>query len=238
VALYRDEAIVVRTYKLGEADRIVVLFTRDRGKVRAVAKGVRKTSSRFGARLEPMSHVALQLYEGRELDTVTQAESLDHFRELRDDLDRITHAASMLEVVDHMTQEREPNAKLYTMLVGALRTLATHDHPLVAPAFFWKLLALEGFRPMVDACVVCERTDGLCAFDLDEGGVLCTDHRRGSALSPEALDLLQAILGGRLGAALEQPVSPATTDVEHLATRAIEHHLQRRLRSIGVLDRG
>jgi recombinational DNA repair protein (RecF pathway) len=91
---------------------------------------------------------------------------------------------------------------------------------------------------MVDACVICERKDGLCAFDLDEGGVLCVDHRRGIALTPEALALLQSILGGRLAAALAQPLSPATVDVEHLATRAIEHHLERRLRSIGVLDRG
>jgi DNA repair protein RecO (recombination protein O) len=144
----------------------------------------------------------------------------------------------MLEVVDHMTQEREPNVKLYTMLLGALRALATHDHPLVAPAFFWKLLALEGFRPMVDACVICQREDELCAFDLDEGGVMCVDHRRGIALTPAALALLQSILGGRLASVLAQPQSPATIDVEHLATRAIEHHLERRIRSIGVLDRG
>ena len=238
MALYRDEAVVVRTYKLGEADRIVVLFTRDRGKVRAVAKGVRKTSSRFGARLEPASHVAVQLYEGRELDTITQAESLESLRGLRDDLERITRSASMLEAVDHMTQERERNSKLYTMLVGALRTLAHHDHPLIVPAFFFKLLALEGLRPMVDMCVVCEREDALCSFDLDEGGVLCVDHRKGTALSPEAIGLLQAILGGRLNAALALPASAATIDVEHLATRAMEHHLERRLKSVGVLDRG
>jgi DNA repair protein RecO (recombination protein O) len=238
MALYRDEAIVVRTYKLGEADRIVVLFTRDRGKVRAVAKGVRKTLSRFGARLEPMSHVSLQLYEGRELDTITQAESLESFRGLRDDLERITRSASMLEAVDHMTPERERNTKLYTMLVGALRTLSQHDHPLIVPAFFFKLLALEGLRPMVDACVICQREDGLCAFDLEEGGVLCADHRRGTALSPDAVALLQAILGGRVAAALAQPITPATVDVEHLATHAMEHHLERRLRSVGVLDRG
>src|SRR3954471_12439238 len=111
MSLYRDEAVVLRTYKLGEADRIVVLFTRNRGKVRAVAKGVRKTSSRFGARLEPTSHVALQLYEGRELDTITQAESIESFRGLRDDLERITRSASILEAVEQMTQEREPNTK-------------------------------------------------------------------------------------------------------------------------------
>ena len=84
---------------------------------------------------------------------------------------------------DQMTQEREPNPKLYTMLVGALRTLAAHDHQLVVPAFFWKLLALEGYRPMVDACVLCDREDELCAFDLDEGGLVCVDHRRGTALT-------------------------------------------------------
>jgi DNA repair protein RecO (recombination protein O) len=238
MSLYRDEAIVIRTYKLGEADRIVVLFTKARGKIRTVAKGVRKTTSRFGSRLEPTSHVALQLYEGRELDTITQAETIDHMRSIRDDLDRIARASALLEAVDSITQEREPNPRLFTMLLGALRTLAAHDHPLVVPAFFWKLLALEGLAPMVDACVVCGDDSALVAFDADEGGVLCTAHRKGVALSPEALTLMQLILNGRLGAALAMPVSPAAIEVEHLATRAMEHHLERRIRSIGVLDRG
>jgi DNA repair protein RecO (recombination protein O) len=238
VSLYRDEAIVVRTYRLGEADRIVVLFTKARGKVRTVAKGVRKTTSRFGARLEPTSHVALQLYEGRHLDTITQAETLDHFRAIRDDLDRIGRAASMLEAVDQITQEREPNGQLYAMLLGALRALAADDHPLIVPAFFWKLLALEGLAPVVDACVVCGSEESLCAFALEDGGLVCTEHRRGVPLPDESITLLQLILGGRLGVALAQPVTPATTEVEHLATRTLEYHLERRLRSIGVLDRG
>lgn len=238
MSLYREEAIVVRTYKLGEADRIVVLFTRGRGKVRCVAKGVRKTSSRFGARLEPTSHVALQLYEGRELDTITQAESIDHFRTIRDDLDRIARASAMLEAVDVMTQEREPNPRLFGMLLGALRTLAADDHPLVVPAFFFKLLALEGYRPMVDGCVVCGIEEPLVAFDLDEGGLLCDDHRRGTALGPESIGMLQLILGGRLGAALALAPSPVMIELDHLATRAMEHHLERRLRSVTVLDRG
>jgi DNA repair protein RecO (recombination protein O) len=238
MSLYRDEAIVVRTYKLAEADRIVVLFTKARGKVRAVAKGVRKTTSRFGARLEPTTHVALQLYEGRNLDTITQAETLDHFRAIRDDLDRISRASSMLEAVDHITEEREPNVALYSMLLGALRALAADDHPLIAPGFFWKLLALEGLSPVVDSCVVCGAEDGLCAFALEDGGIVCEDHRRGVPLPDESVRLLQLILGGRLGLALAQPVTPATTEVEHLATRALEFHLERRMRSIGVLDRG
>jgi len=236
VALYRDQGIVLRTYKLGEADRIVSFVTERHGKVRAVAKGVRKTKSKFGARLEPTSHVALQLYEGRELDIVTQAESIDHFKAIREDLDRLTRAVTMLEAVDQLSLEREPNPDLYRMLLGALRTLAARNSALVVAGFHWKILALEGFRPMVEGCVVCDTPDGLVAFDPTEGGLLCGEHRRGTRVSPEAVDLLQQILGGRLAVALEAAPSPATHEVDNLATRVMEHHLERRLRSVGLLD--
>jgi DNA repair protein RecO (recombination protein O) len=237
--LYRDQGIVLRTYRLGEADRIIVLLTRQRGKVRAVAKGVRKTKSKFGARLEPTSHVAAQFYEGRELDIVTQVDSIDHFRAIREDLDRIARASAMLEAADQMAMERHPSVRLYQMLLGALRALDGHNGPLVVPAFFWKLLALEGFGPTVDGCVTCGRRDTeLVAFDSEAGGTLCGACRRGRAVSPAAVGLLQQILGGQLGAALNEPASPATHEVEHLATEALEHHLERRLRSVSLLDRG
>lgn len=235
--IHRDEGIVLRTYKLGEADRIVVVLTKDRGKVRAVAKGVRKTRSKFGSRLEPMSHCVLQMYEGRELDTITQAESVDHFRAVRDDLDRLARGVSMLEVADHLSLEGEPNPPLYRMLLGALRTLEQSDSPLVVPAFYWKVLALEGFRPEVSSCVQCGEDDvPLVAFDVDTGGLLCRTCRRGTAVSPDAVELLQWILGGRLNDALSTPMSPAVHEVDHLATRTVEHHLERRLRSVNVLD--
>lgn len=236
MSLYRDHAIVLRTHKLGEADRIVSFVTERHGKIRAVAKGVRKTRSKFGARLEPTSHVAVQLYEGRELDIVTQAESVDHFRVVREDLDRLTRAVTMLEAVDQLSLEREPNPDLYRMLLGALRALAQRNSPLVVAAFHWKLLALEGFRPMVEGCVSCGEEAGLVAFDPIEGGLLCATHRRGTRVSPEAVELLQQILGGRLARALEAPASPATHEVDHLATRVMEHHLERRLRSVGLLE--
>lgn len=235
MSLYRDEAVVLRTWKLGEADRIVVLFTRGRGKVRAVAKGVRKTRSKFGARLEPTGCVALQLYEGRELDIVTQAESLHHLGALRDDLDRLTRATALLEAVDAIAQERHPDHRLYSMLVGALRALAERDHPLVVPAFFLKLLAHEGFQPRVDGCATCDAESPLVAFDLDEGGLLCAEHRRGVGVTPEAVALLRLVLGGRLGEALNAAPDPATHEVEDLATRTLEHHLERRLRSVQLL---
>jgi DNA repair protein RecO (recombination protein O) len=239
MGLYRDEGIVLRTHKLGEADRIVSVLTRRHGKVRAVAKGVRKTKSRFGARLEPPTHVQLQLYEGRsELQIIDQAETMDHFRAIRDDLDRLTRAVSMLEAADQLGLEGEPNPQLFQMLLGALRALAGHSGPLVVPGFFLKVLALEGFRPVVDRCIECGRTDDLVAFDLDSGGTRCSLHRVGVAVSPGALALLKDILGGRLGQALNEPPSEATTEVEHLATRSLEHHLERRLRSVAILDRG
>ena len=236
--IHRDEGIVLRTYKLGEADRIIVVLTRDRGKVRAVAKGVRKTKSKFGSRLEPMSHCVLQMYEGRELDNITQAEGIDHFRAVRDDLDRLARGVSMLEVADHLSLEGEPNPALYRMLLGALRTLEQSDSPLVVPAFYWKVLALEGFRPEVSMCVQCGADDEpLVAFDVDSGGLLCRGCRRGTAVSPDAVELLQWILGGRLNDALAMPMSPSVHEVDHLATRTVEHHLERRLRSVNVLER-
>ena len=237
--LYRDHGVVLRTIRLGEADRIVSIVTESHGKVRAVAKGVRKTKSRFGARLEPTVHVALLLYEGRELDIVTQAEAIDHFRAVREDLDRLTRATKMLEAVDQVAQERQANVPLYQMLVGALRALSARDAPLIVPAFFWKLLSLEGFHPLLDACATCGATDDLVAFDLSQGGVLCRTCGRGAwPLAPESLGLIRRILGGGLGPALNEAPGPATDEVAHLATRALEHHLERRLRSTALLDRG
>ena len=236
--LYRDEGVVLRTYRLGEADRIIVLLTAGRGKVRAVAKGVRKTSSRFGSRLEPTTHVALQLYEGRSLDTVTQVEALDTFVAVRGDLDRLSRASTLLEVCDQVAQEAEPNLRLLPMLLGALRALETRDSAVLVPAFFLKLLAAEGTEPMLDACAVCGSEEALAAFDHAQGGTLCRAHRAGGhPVSTAALELCRRILGGGLGVALGEPASATTAEVDSLATRALEASLERRLRSTHLLDR-
>jgi DNA repair protein RecO (recombination protein O) len=244
--LYRDQGVVLRTIKLGETDRIVTILSQGHGKIRAVAKGVRKPGSRFGARLEPMTHVAFQCYRGRsELDVVNQVETIDANRALREHYGCLTHAISMLEATDQVAQDREPNAALYRMLVRALLTLAANPSPLVSGAFFWKLLSLEGFHPMLDECVRCG-ADGLdgadgavefVAFDLDEGGVLCAGCGRfaGKRMSAEALVQMRRILGGELRAALAEPPGPATVETERLALSSLEHHLERRLRSASLL---
>ena len=234
--LYRDTAVVLRTYKLGEADRIVVLLTEHHGKVRAVAKGVRKTMSRFGARLEPMSHVRLLLAQGRDLDIVSQAESVESLAPMVADLDHLTAGIAVLEAADQMSLDREPNASLYRMVVGALRTIGEQGAALVVPAFFWKLLALEGVRPQLDLCVRCGEDNALVSFDMQQGGALCRNCRSGAPMSAEALDLMRMILGGRLKEALATPSSRATHEVSTLATKALEHHIERRLRTVAMFE--
>lgn len=235
--LIRDDAVVLRTYRLGEADRIIVLMTRDHGKVRAVAKGVRKTRSKFGSRLEPTTHVDIQLYQGRsELWTITQVETVDHFAEVRADLERLTSAVAMLEVIDQISLDHEPNPELHRMLVGALRTLDESGAALVVPAFHWKVLASEGFAPILDECVSCGSRRNLVALDLDDGGVRCRDCRRGIPISAPALDVTAQILGGELNAVLALESSAVTAEVATLATAAVEHHLERRLRSVAVIN--
>lgn len=237
--LYRDRGVVLRSIKLGETDRIVTFLTEGRGKVRAVAKGVRKPKSRFGARLEPTTHLNLQLYEGRNLDVVTQVETIDSNRQLRETYGAFTQAIAMLEAVDHVAQEGEANVPLYRMLAAALRTLAEDPVPAVSAAFFWKLLALEGVSPVLDACVHCDETvvDVAATFDVAEGGVLCRACAGPGApvVSVAGLALVGRILGGGLRGVLAEPPGPALTEAESFALRALEHHLERRLRSTPML---
>ncbi|MGZ4734141.1 MAG: DNA repair protein RecO [Acidimicrobiia bacterium] len=237
--LYRDQGVVLRTVKLGEADRIITFLTQGNGKVRAVAKGIRKSGSRFGARLEPTSHVALQCYRGRELDVVTQVETIDANRALRESYVCITHAVPMLEAVDQVAQEREPAPAMYRMLVGALLTLSASPSAVVTPAFFWKLLSLEGFHPYLDACVRCGEEEGpFTAFDLAEGGMLCATCGRlgGCRVAPDALAFLRQLVGGELHRAIAEPPAPEHVhEIERLGVLALEYHSERRLRSASLL---
>ena len=145
MSLFRDRGVVLRTYRLGEADRIVVFLTEHHGKVRAVAKGVRRTTSKFGARLEPLTHVDLLLWQGRsDLDIVNQVEVIEFFRAVREDLDRMPMGMSLLEVADQIAQERHPDPRLYAMLVGALRR---PGRPRRRPHAGGPRLLPEGARP-------------------------------------------------------------------------------------------
>ncbi|MCY4176555.1 MAG: DNA repair protein RecO [Acidimicrobiaceae bacterium] len=236
--LYRDEAVVLRTWKLGEADRIVSLHTLGHGKVRAVAKGVRRTRSKFGARLEPACHVSVQLYEGRsELQTLAQAVTIDRFVGLRSDPARFAQASAMLEAVEQLASEAESDPQRHVMLVRALGTLESLQSGLIVAGFFLKLLMLEGVQPELHSCVACGADGPFEALDVAAGGVLCRRCRQGRSISQDALELLRQILGGQLGTALRRSEDDAAGEVTELATAAIEAHLERRLRSMAVLER-
>ena len=231
---YRN-AVVLRTYKSGEADRIVVLMTEAEGKVRAVAKGARK-SKRTAALLDSLAHVDVQLYRGKgDLDTVTQVQAVDTFSGIRGDLDRFTRAASFVEAVDHVTPDREPHDRLYRMLVGALRTVDDTNPTLTSAGFFLKLLALEGLEPVLDRCVSCGADGPLVAFDPINSGTRCSSCRSGIPLSDEGIRICRLILTGGLAAALKLPDGPVLDDVNRLAATMVEHQTERRLKSLSTI---
>ena len=156
---YRDDGIVLRTQKLGEADRIITILGRTTGRVRAVAKGVRRTKSRFGARLEPFTHVDLMLHPGRSLDVITQAEVIRPYGEpLAADYPRYTAGVAMLETAERFTpMEKEPALRQLLLLIGGLRSLgeSEHDSRLVLDAFLLRSLAVAGYAPALEECARC-----------------------------------------------------------------------------------
>ncbi len=156
---YRDDGVVLRTQKLGEADRIVTVLGRTTGRIRAVAKGVRRTKSRFGARLEPFTHVDLMLHPGRSLDVITQAEVIRPYGEpLTSDYSRYTVGIAMLETAERFTPvEKEPALRQLLLLIGGLRSLGEkeHDPRLVLDAFMLRSLAVAGYAPALQECARC-----------------------------------------------------------------------------------
>jgi DNA repair protein RecO (recombination protein O) len=242
VPLYRDEAVVLRTQKLGEADRIVTLLTRRHGRVRAVAKGVRRTASRFGARVEPFSHVDLQLYEGRELDIVTQAVSIEPYGErIVDDYPRYTAATAVLETAERLTaEEREPSLRLYLLVIGALRALAegAHTPTLVLDAFILRAMAIAGYEPALEGCARCGAPGPHRSFSIAGGGVVCAEHRPGGSatVSPLGIALLVALLEGDWAVA-DVALPRTQREVSGLLAAYLQWHLERGLRSLPLVER-
>ncbi len=240
--LYKEQGIVLRSVKLGEADKIVSILTQGSGKIRAVAKGVRKTSSRFGGRLEPFTHVSLLLYQGRNLDTITQADIVTPFRVMRGSFDLIAAGETMLEAVDKVAEEHERNVRLFLLLLTGLRTLEVgpRDPAAVAEGFLLKLLSLSGFHPSLTGCAVCGAPGPHEWFAAGQGGVICdqdADMDAGRVAAPAVrwLDDLQRV--DLVGAGDMTPPPEVRREARAMLYGFTEYHFERRMRSFGLLVR-
>jgi DNA repair protein RecO (recombination protein O) len=250
--LYRDDAVVLRVHKLGEADRIVTLLTRRHGRVRAVGKGVRRTSSRFGARLEPGSQIDVQLYsrlpEGqaapdgrRGLDVVQQTESIAAYgAQLAGDYARWTAASAICETAERMTEEGEPALRLYLLVVGALRALTAGEHEpgLILDAFLIRAMSNAGWEPALTECAKCSRPGPHSAFNVAAGGAVCDECRPSGSTRPQpaTFGLMSALLGGDWSVA-DASDAMARREASGLVAAHLQWHLERGLRSLPLVDR-
>jgi DNA repair protein RecO (recombination protein O) len=228
-----DEAVVLRTFKSGEADRIAVLWTKNHGKVRVVARGARKTTSKLGAGLEPLTWATVDLVATRGDLYVTRAvRTVEHLTVLRADYDRLNAGFAALEALDALVEDGAPDEAIFDVLTRVLKTLndTAYVPALVPASFFLRLLALDGSALDASRCVACEVDGPLVSFNATAGGTLCATCRSGSRLSADAVVLLQRILGGDLAAVLREANPAGGGEIATLIHEAMEAHVGRRLK--------
>ncbi|MGI8881689.1 MAG: DNA repair protein RecO [Jatrophihabitans sp.] len=250
--LYRDDAVVLRVHKLGEADRIITLLTRRHGRIRAVGKGVRRTTSKFGARLEPGMQIDVQLLTrnaqgadapaNRKLDTVTQTESIASYgAQIAADYRRWTAVSAICETAERLTSEEgEPALRLYLLVVGALRTLAERDREpgLVLDAFLLRAMSTAGWEPALRDCAVCGAPGPHEYFNVAAGGAVCPNCRpTGSARPPAGTIELMADLMEANWDGAEAAAADACRAANGLVAAHLQWHLERGLRSLPLVDR-
>jgi DNA repair protein RecO (recombination protein O) len=233
---FKTEAVVLRTFRYGEADRILHLYTAERGRVGAIAKGVRRVKSRFGGRLEPLFRVNLVLHQGRgELCTVTQVETVAAHPALRERRDSLERASQACDAVLRLLDSEEPNPPAYNLLCRELQVLdadpaaATRAHAL---SFRLKLLLAAGFAPELAACATCGDRDHVGGFSASAGGVVCPGCEAGSfPLGAEAHEFLVAALGRPLAEAPDAAPA-ALRQADRAIAETLEHHAHVRLRRV------
>ncbi|MCK6065474.1 MULTISPECIES: DNA repair protein RecO [Microbacterium] len=238
---YRDEVVVLRTHKLGEADRIVTMLGRRHGKIRAVAKGVRRTSSRFGSRLEPFMVADVMLYKGRSLDVVQQAESLGSYgADIAVHYDRYTSANAMVETADRLN-EAEATPQQYLLLVGGLRALARGEHASrsVLDSYLLRAMALSGWAPGLDECARCAAPGQHESFVAQLGGMVCAACAPvGSArVAAPTASLLRSLLRGDWQQ-VDEAAPAATSAASGLIAAYAQWHLERGIRSLAHVEAG
>ncbi|QPK94490.1 DNA repair protein RecO [Actinomyces sp. zg-332] len=234
--IYRSEAIVLRTRKLGESDKIITIFTKEYGIRNAVAKGVRKTTSKIGARVEPFNCIDVQIYEGRSLDNITQVEIIDAFsKNISKSFESFTTANLISELCEKLIEEKEQALSLYSLLKGALYALSYKDYVpvMVANSFCFRALAISGWAPSCYKCAVCSK-DGLHEyFNVHSGGAMCFECREQGCVKVDVytMKVLSDLLVGNWNNLYNVPgeVIDEVTDIVNSYT---QWHLERRLKSV------
>lgn len=243
--VYRTEGIVLKGYNYGEADRILTFITPNHGKLRAIAKGVRKTKSRMSGHLDLFTRSTLFVAKGRQLDIVTQAETIDNFREVRDDLWRSSYCHYAAELLDGFSAEALPNQSLYALAVQTLHRLATvHNCDLVMRSFELQLLGYSGYRPQLHRCLGCEdpiEPQGN-RFSAKLGGVLCANCGRLDAgalpISPTALKVLRNLqVNEQAMLQLPELEDEVRREVSARLNEYLTYRLESQPRSLAFLDR-
>lgn len=247
MGLYKTKGIVLKSIKLGEADKIVTIFSNSRGRTSAVAKGIRKTKSKFGSCLEPFTYAELLLYEGRNLDIVTQAEIISSFKEIREDLDLFAFGSAMLDIVDKVSVEGERDEELFELLVSGLEALSksSSGYRLLLLAFDLKLMGVSGYLPELDSCVVCDREpQGEVSFSFKLGGILCpacsSVEASARPVSSEDLKVLRELLKKPLSESVKLKISNSEKTEKSLlglVQNYLDYHLETKLKSREYLSR-
>ena len=238
--VYREEAVIIRTHKLGEADRIVTMLSRYHGLIRAVAKGVRRTTSKFGSRLEPFMVVDIQLHEGKNLDTVNQVETLNAYGgQIIEDYPAFTAATAMVETAEKLAGG-DSSPQQYLLLVGGLRALANKDHDssLILDSYLLRALSVAGWAPNFNDCARCGKPGIHKDFVLQAGGMVCPDCRiPGSVKLDEAsAKLLGSLLAGDWEYA-DQTDASTRAAASGVVSAYSQWHIERGLKSLQHVER-
>lgn len=241
--LYRLSAIVLKRRDMGEADRLLTVFTRGRGKLTLLAKGVRKPASRKAGHVEPFTHVEFLVAKGKSLDLITQAETIDAHRRLREDLWLSTWAYYAAELVDSFTQEQDPNELLFDLLLETIGRLDRGEDPTLTLRYYeLHALSLLGYQPQLFKCLKCGALlePVVNFFSVERGGTLCPSHGANQAdtvsLSLAALKVLRFLQSRSWEQVAQLRLSPGVSQqVELLLARYIAYHLERNVRSSAFL---
>lgn len=241
--LYKTKGIVLRNQDLGEADKIVTLYSQKFGKISGVAKGVRKTTSKFGSSVELFTYADYLLYgkENKELDIITQSYIIQSFKEIREDLSKITCGAFIIELTDAMAAGREKDPLLFTLLLQTLTWLKEEKNELIIPTFVLKMMTLSGLKPHLEKnCILCHKlinTDKI-AFSVSQGGIICPTHqiKDGIMLSNGIIGLIRQLLVLNIAQIRKiQVAKNLLFDLHKLViNNYLNYHLQKPLKSMNM----